>query len=52
MPFVQLSLAALAVVGVCYLALAVALGFREKRHGSCTGSSVKDKGGGCGCGRK
>lgn len=48
--FLQLLLIVLALLGVCYLVLAIALGFREKRHGSCCCSSApgeKGKSGGC-----
>lgn len=38
--FFQLLLIVLALLGVCYLVLAIALGFREKRHGSCCCSSA------------
>ena len=38
--FLPQVLAALAVLGVFYLALAVALGLREKKHGRCCCSST------------
>ena len=38
--FLPHVLAALALLGVFYLALAVALGLREKKHGRCCCSST------------
>ena len=40
--FLQLLLIVSGFLGVCYLVLAIALGFREKRHGSCCCSSSPD----------
>ncbi len=48
--FLPQILAALVLLGVFYLALAVALGLREKKHGRCCCSSSPDgkgRAGGC-----
>jgi hypothetical protein len=45
MEFLQLLAVAIVVLGVAYLGLAIALGARQRKHGSCNCSS--EPGGSC-----